>query len=121
MDTPAFECPRCGFLTSTRAYLLKHIDKKITCPPTKEAVTKEEIKQRLGLRASKSYNRDTQTYDCNICHKSFQSASGKYKHLKMCKVQEPIDEPVNLSGLELERLGMGFAIGLCAASALFKK
>lgn len=80
-----FECPRCGFTTTTRAYLLKHIDKKIECPPNKENITNAEIKQRLGVRATKSYNRDTQTYDCNICHKGFQTASGKYKHLRTCR------------------------------------
>lgn len=72
------ECKRCGYASSRKGDLKKHLAKKIACPPLNCCTPREELLQELTY----TFHKD---HECDICGKHFATYQSKSVHLKLCK------------------------------------
>jgi hypothetical protein len=80
----AFECVRCHYTSSRKGDLIKHLNRKKTCPATfcnKDAKTViQDLKLRKGI--------DDLRIACPWCDKHFKTHQSIYQHKKRCKKNE---------------------------------
>lgn len=81
-----YSCPRCGYLTSRRTDIEKHIFKrKGLCPPLVSNIQRTEMaflynKQLQDIEGKRVHEQDH--YVCYFCPKAFGSRAGRLKHLQ---------------------------------------
>jgi len=49
-----YECERCGLICKQRGHFKRHLNRKISCNPTKNIIFIEEIKEKYGFENGKS-------------------------------------------------------------------
>lgn len=78
--TELYSCDRCGYETDTKNTLIRHLQRKILCPPTFENKDPHIIIQELTKRSLNDI-----TYPCRYCDKPFNSPQGRCRHHNTCK------------------------------------
>lgn len=76
-----FDCKRCGHIANKKGDLLKHLQRKHPCEPSKENIPCSVLITEL---THKDYN--DKTYDCRKCGKKFNACSNRHRHEKICTV-----------------------------------
>lgn len=116
----SFTCRRCGASFSREAHLIRHLEKKVVCPPTKSLLDRTYlIKEQIRSTQKK--------YPCGFCSKSFIHESNKYRHRKTCTayqtqrryLESQKDQDVQIAAMkkEMEKLAKGMEALLEAKSA----
>lgn len=81
--TEDYKCRRCGYKTTDKSHLLRHLKRKTMCKATLEDISVEDLMQEHGRKYA------DETYDCD-CGKRYNSRQGLYLHKKICTVK--VDE-----------------------------
>jgi adenylate kinase family enzyme len=74
---PSFECRRCGAMFEREAHLVRHLQKKIECSPSKSFLDR-------GYLLAEHIKHTQKKYPCGFCRKSFVHECSKYRHRKTC-------------------------------------
>lgn len=82
---PKFNCEICNFVSSHKNDYAKH------CETIKHRVAKSAI-----IGNPKQPDKNSTSYSCGKCNKTFFSHSGLYRHKKTCAVEEPSITAVTL-------------------------
>lgn len=82
--SPLYACDRCGYATNYKAYLMKHLHKKVPCKALYSSEPQHSLVHKYQQRSKRTFNTTTGTYDCYFCQRPFTSSSGKCRHQKTC-------------------------------------
>lgn len=74
-------CRRCGYETSCKSNLVRHLRRQSVCQATRSNI---HVSEYLNELLKREYN--DKTYDCDICHRRFNSRSNKSRHRKTCSL-----------------------------------
>jgi hypothetical protein len=74
------ECKRCGYETSQKSNLLRHLERKVPCEPKLSDVSTESLISELN---HKEYNEVT--YSCVYCNREFNFNQSRHRHQLICK------------------------------------
>lgn len=77
-----YSCERCGYITERKGDLRKHLNRQTVCDPILKDVPVEELLENLCKK------KDTNSYVCEYCERSFGSPQSKYNHKQKCKYQD---------------------------------
>lgn len=72
-ETKGFTCSRCGYATSYKKWLVKHLAEK-SCPPTNSDISYKELLAEVN---------DPGHY-CSFCNAVFASRASMYRHKQKC-------------------------------------
>lgn len=84
-------CERCGYTSYQKCNFVRHLKKKIECPPTYDDVSRETLLDKVTQKST------TAAYKCDKCDKHFSNRQGKYQHMQRCTFQIMVrheDEPL---------------------------
>ncbi len=110
-----YTCLRCGYETTIKTILVRHLSRKNKCIPTNYDVDIEHFKQYIlegkhtedyliSIKKSKNNpKKDSESkteHKCAFCEKYYSTKSNLYKHFKKCKERKK-DEEVKSSMTEL--------------------
>lgn len=91
-DTPVspgkWVCQRCGYDTSCKSNLVRHLRRLSVCNSTNSNISVEDYLKEL---LKKEYNE--KTYDCQFCNARFNARSNKSRHLKTCSAKAAAETP----------------------------
>jgi hypothetical protein len=73
-------CKRCGYTTSERSNLVKHLKRVKECPAVLSGEDRSVILAETYLR-----NYEASDSTCKFCAKQFKSAASLCRHKKLCK------------------------------------
>lgn len=76
-----YECQRCGYKTTQKGHLLRHLNNKKECPPRLVDVSISELISKLRT------TNDDSPYECQHCSKKFNNKSSMYRHASICKLK----------------------------------
>lgn len=82
-----YTCRRCGYTTTFKSDLGKHLRRKTICKPTEEDVSVEELLNELYPVIEK-----THAFACDHCDMTFESRSSKYRHMRTCTKSDVVEE-----------------------------
>jgi len=82
----SFTCVRCGYHTTTKVCMVRHLQTKRPCPTTNSCKDRSELIQALTTREYK-----TVTIICHQCQKTV-SKPGYARHRKLCKAKHEKNE-----------------------------
>lgn len=88
----AHTCKRCGYIATTKASLIRHLQSKSPCSTDNDDCPREELIEELQRREHK-----TDTINCPSCNKVL-AKSNLSRHRKVCKSsmsQNMIQVPIN--------------------------
>lgn len=91
----SFECKRCSESFNRKEHLQKHLNRKGICAPTKGEISRAFLLYELLPQHS------GKKFDCDYCHKTFNSSSNRCDHNKICKMN-----PNNINTDELSEIDM---------------
>ena len=100
MDKSEYKCTRCGFCTTYKCSLKKHLENKKPCDTTYSDTSREELLQKLVF---KDYNEVT--YDCSFCATKFNFNHNRLRHERTCK-----SKPANTQNALIEQLANEVAL-----------
>ena len=90
-------CKRCGYETTQKCHLIRHLNIKKTCSSLIQDIDRSELIKELELEYKEK------TYNCETCNRKFNSRSNKCRHKQTCKqrtsnqvIQIPITEYLDL-------------------------
>lgn len=83
-------CQRCGYSPCQKSDLVRHLKKKVECPPIESDVPRQELLEELTKRSV-----PTDVYECSKCKKPFSTRQGKHQHMKICKAEAQDDVPIS--------------------------
>lgn len=90
-----YSCPRCGYATTLKGNMIKHLERKIVCEPIVADADLDEYADTLC--------KTNQRNMCQGCSKTFASPSGLHYHKSRCaKLQEPSEELDDMRTLLIE-------------------
>ena len=72
----ALVCPRCDYSTSHKQNFIKHLNRKVVCTPTKNAISLDEMKSL--------YITEYRNIVCKKCSKTFKHESSLSRHRNTC-------------------------------------
>lgn len=75
-----YTCIRCGYTVKNKAYMRKHINKRLLCPPLVNDVSLEEEKKKYEII---EVDIEDLEFKCP-CGKGYKSRQGLYFHNKVC-------------------------------------
>jgi hypothetical protein len=78
MTNKQFECKRCGYCTSSKFNLLKHLDRLKTCDALNSDQSVESLKDELIRKYPENAPK------CPHCKKQFENKSNVNRHMKTC-------------------------------------
>lgn len=81
MENIMYMCERCGFQTTLKGSLVRHLQNKRVCRPIESEIDREELLSRVTHR---EYKTDTTT--CEFCEKTI-SKPVIARHKKTCKLR----------------------------------
>lgn len=101
-----YECQRCGYQTTNKSYLKRHLLRKNLCKPIMNEIDRYDLLISNGFdEESKIYEKsakNTHLYPqkssinedniCRYCNKKLSSYKNKWRHEKTCKQKKEIDE-----------------------------
>ena len=102
-----YTCLRCGYETTIKTILVRHLSRKNKCIPTNYNVDIEHFKQYIlegkhtedyliSIKKSKNNpKKDSESkteHKCVFCEKKYSTKSNLYKHLKKCKERKKEEE-----------------------------
>lgn len=90
-------CDRCGYETTRLGDLKKHFMRKTECPPTLSDVSVAELFDIHFVKKEKRY-------ECEYCNKMYTTSHSKYRHKKICKEREKIDNEKKEKIEQLEKM-----------------
>lgn len=73
-----FSCKRCGYETSVKTNIKRHLVKTTECEAKYSDKTRSELLQELTIEIETEFK-------CDKCQKSFSFSSAKYRHQKNCQ------------------------------------
>ncbi len=77
-----FLCEYCDFKCSKKSNYEKHL------------LSAKHLRKQNGNNVEMIVNKKiVKNFECHICKKNYNTNSGLWKHLKLCKVSEPEPEP----------------------------
>lgn len=76
-----YTCVRCGYKSVNKAYMRKHLNKKILCEPILSNNTLEEERKKYEIE---EVDIDELNFYCT-CGKGYKSRQGLYFHNKICE------------------------------------
>lgn len=82
-----YQCPRCGYHTTTKCCLKQHYNRKKVCPPMIQDISIHTLRSQMALTRI-----DTVKYPfpCDACGRRFTSAQGRCHHKRRaCKGPQP--------------------------------
>lgn len=71
-----YRCLRCDYQTNIRTHFMKHLNRKVACPPIMADV---ELSSMIPVKHGSG------CYACSNCPKRYSSKSGLHYHAKFCK------------------------------------
>ncbi len=74
------ECKRCGYETSQKCNLIRHLERKIPCEPKLSDISIEILIKEIK---HKEYNETS--YSCVYCDREFNFNQSRYRHQLICK------------------------------------
>jgi hypothetical protein len=92
-------CKRCGYETSNKSNLLKHLRRVNPCEAMDEDIERSECIRQL---LAKEYKEET--YDCATCEKKFNTYQSRWRHSKVCKKNEETKNEIQLLKDEIKDL-----------------
>jgi hypothetical protein len=95
----AFVCERCGYETTAKGNLVRHLQAKKTCRATVSDVNRDEQLKRVLHR-----DRPTKLHECHFCGVKYNHMSSLSKHKKVCKKKDakPNSQSQNIEPLPNE-------------------
>lgn len=90
-----WECKRCGHVSSCKGNLVKHLQRKTAC---ESLLSDCSVSECLDVLNKKEYNETT--YECNLCHRKFNSRSSRYRHQNSCKHKMDVETDNTISLLK---------------------
>lgn len=90
-----FACVRCGYESSTKQNLLRHLRRVVVCDAILNDIAPDEIIQEL---THKTYN-DT-ACSCEFCGKKFNHRSNMYTHKKTCPKKQSVNNKIQADEIE---------------------
>lgn len=97
MDT--FTCKRCGYKSSSKSNMCKHLRRKNPCEVVNENISVDSLLNEF--LPSKTYTNDC--FKCKFCERKFNSQSNHSRHMKTCKLNNNKEE-INELKKEIEKL-----------------
>jgi len=97
-------CKRCGYVASRGDLLVNHLKRKNTCLPKLSDVSVEELLKTLRTRDVNALNKETMTYNCNFCARSYKTCAGKCYHVKRCPKNPAIYKNPTVPNAEISEL-----------------
>ena len=82
-----YQCTRCGYAASKKAYLYSHLRRKRECPPLLSDLSVEQVENSLYTRERPFYDQYENKYVCRYCNSKFISSNTKCNHMKICKAR----------------------------------
>lgn len=82
MEEQIHTCERCGFQTTLKGSLVRHLQNKKVCPAKLKSIDRQELLSRLASREYK-----TETTTCEFCNKTI-SKPVIARHKKTCKQRQ---------------------------------
>ena len=79
-DTITLKCDRCGYQTTTKGNLVRHLQSKKTCPPKEK-----NVHRNIQLETLTDKDMTTSIHVCKTCGSRYKHASSLSKHKKQCK------------------------------------
>jgi hypothetical protein len=99
MEELMYTCERCGFQTTLKGSLVRHLQNKKVCPAKVKNIGRQELLSRLVTREYK-----TETTICEFCNKTI-SKPVIARHKKTCKQREqPTLKVTEYDGISEETL-----------------
>lgn len=99
-----FECKRCGYNTTKRVDLIKHLNRKKICNPILSNISAEQL--IMEIPEPKIITKETDiTYNCKYCNRKFNSSGNRSKHHKKC-TQNPnkqLEEQIDILRSEMQQ------------------
>ena len=86
-QTSDFVCNRCGYESSTKGNLVRHLISITPCSPLVQDICRSIQHNKLTTVV-----RPDVTFKCNLCNSVYNHASSLSKHKKTCKLTTNIDE-----------------------------
>lgn len=80
------KCERCGKEFNQRCGLYQHLGRKNPCDATFSDIEPHLLLDKVKIRKRRNYNKQTNTYHCVHCNKSYKSKTGKYLHQRKCTI-----------------------------------
>ena len=98
-----YECQRCGYQTTNKSYLKRHLLRKNLCKPIMNEIDRYNLLISYGFdEESKMYEKITQSnsntssksnsFKCKYCNKKYKYKQGKWKHEQNCNEKNKNDE-----------------------------
>ena len=84
-QTSEFACNRCGYESSTKGNLVRHLISKTPCSPLVQDICRSIQYNKLTTVA-----RPDVTFTCNQCNSVYNHASSLCKHKKTCKLNTTV-------------------------------
>lgn len=79
MEEQNFTCKRCGYQSSRKSDLKKHLQRVNTCAVVHQDIAIDVLLNEIERKIKEK------KYKCDQCNKKFTSPQGKYIHKKACK------------------------------------
>jgi hypothetical protein len=89
MEEPMHTCERCGFQTTLKGSLVRHLQNKKVCPAKLKNIDRQQL---LSCLATKEYKTETTT--CEFCNKTI-SKPVIARHKKTCKQRQQTTPKTN--------------------------
>ena len=86
MTDDVFMCKRCGYETSLKGNIVKHLKKKLPCDVVLEDISRDVLIAEIPY---KQY--DNKTLKCKYCETMFTCQPNRSRHMKTCKNKPIID------------------------------
>lgn len=83
----SYKCPRCAYETDLFANYKAHLQRKFPCASLFSTLDPSDILNALVEE------KRSKKHCCEICKTSFSSRQAKYRHSKVCTVQDYITVP----------------------------
>ena len=92
-----YNCNRCGYITTRKDHLKKHLERKKLCK-----ATLQDIDPEIQLNEICTPKLNEVTFNCKHCDRPFNISNNMYRHQKTCKYKKNNDRITILENLVIE-------------------
>ena len=76
-----YYCIRCGYFTEYKSHFVRHLTKKLPCPPNVSDISIKELQKMNGIDINKHIFQKKTEYKCEACQEYYSSKYNLKKHI----------------------------------------